>query len=55
MHAVDAAGAAEAGALRETAVDRLVEQLLDLLLDVVGQLEALRTEQLDAVVLEQIV
>ena len=55
MHAVDAAGAAEAGALRQPLVDRLVEQLLDLLLDVVGQLEALRAEQLDAVVLEQIV
>ena len=36
MDAVDAAGAAEAGALRQAAVDRLVEQLLDLLLDVVG-------------------
>ena len=55
MHAVDAAGAPEAGALRETAVDRLVEQLLDLLFDIVGQFEALRAEQLDAVVLEQIV
>ena len=55
MHAVDAAGAAEAGALRQAAVDRLVEQLLDLLFDVVGKLEALRAEQLDAVVLEQIV
>src|SRR6266850_6255283 len=54
MHAVDAAGAAETGALRQTPVDRLVEQLLDLLLDVVGKLEALRAEQLDAVVLEQI-
>ena len=55
MDAVDAAGAAEAGALRQFLVERLVEQLLDLLLDVVGQLEALRAEQLDAVVLEQIV
>ena len=55
MDAVDAAGAAEAGALRQPPVDRLVEQLLDLLLDVVGQFEALRAEQLDAVVLEQIV
>ena len=33
----------------------LVEQLLDLLFDVVGQLETVRAEQLDAVVLEQIV
>ena len=55
MHAVDAAGAAEARALRELLVEGFVEQLLDLLLDVVGQLEALRAEQLDAVVLEQIV
>src|SRR5882757_223558 len=55
MDAVDAAGAAEAGALRQMAVDRLVEQLLDLLLDIVGQFEALRAEQLDAVVLEQVV
>ena len=55
MDAVDAAGAAEAGALRQLLVERFVEQLLDLLLDVVGQLEALRAEQLDAVVLEQIV
>ena len=55
MHAVDAAGAPEAGALRQTAVDRLVEQLLDLLFDIVGKFESLRAEQLDAVVLEQIV
>ena len=55
MHAVDTAGAAEARALRQPLVEGLVEQLLDLLLDVVGELEALRAEQLDAVVLEQIV
>ena len=36
VDAVDAAGATEAGALRQAAVDRLVEQLLDLLFDVVG-------------------
>ena len=54
MHAVDAAGAAEARALCEPLLDGLVEQLLDLLFDVVGELEALRPEQLDAVVLEQI-
>ena len=55
MHAVDAAGAAEARALRQPLVERFVEQLLDLLLDLVGQLEAVRAEQLDAVVVEQIV
>ena len=54
MDAVDAAGAAETGALRQPLVERFIEQLLDLLLDVVGQLEALRAEQLDAVVLEQV-
>src|SRR6478752_4696678 len=37
MHAVDAAGAPETGALRQSTVDRLVEQLLDLLFDIVGQ------------------
>ena len=55
VDAVDAAGAAEAGALREFSAEILVEQLLDLLLDVVGQFEAERPEQLDAVVLEQVV
>jgi len=55
MHAVDAASAAQARALCEPLVEGFVEQLLDLPLDVVGQLEALRAEQLDAVVLEQIV
>ena len=55
VDAVDAAGAAEARALRQPLVERLGEQLLDLLFDVVGQLEALRAEQLDAVVLEQVV
>ena len=54
MHAVDAAGAPETRALRQSLVERFVEQLLDLLFDIVGQLEALRAEQLDAVVLEQV-
>ena len=54
VDAVDTAGAAETGALRQPLVERFVEQLLDLLFDVVGQLEALRAEQLDAVVLEQV-
>jgi len=54
VHAVDTAGASEAGALRQPLVERFVEQLLDLLFDIVGQFEALRAEQLDAVVLEQI-
>src|SRR6478735_5536115 len=49
MHAVDTAGAAQARTLCEPLIDRLVEQQLDLLLDVVGELEALRAEQLDAV------
>ena len=54
MDAVDAAGAPETGALRQFLVEAFVEQLLDLHLDVVGEFEALRAEQLDAVVLEQI-
>src|SRR3954468_19581242 len=54
VHAVDAAGAPEACALRELTVQILVEQLLDLLFDVVRQLEAERPEQFYAVVLEQI-
>ena len=54
MHAIDAAGAPETGALRQPLVERFIEQLLDLLLDIVRQFETLRAEQLDAVVLEQI-
>lgn len=54
MHAVDAAGAPQARALRQAFVQAFVEQLLDLLFDVVRKLEALRAEQLDAVVFEQI-
>ena len=54
MDAVDATGAAKARALRQALIERLVEQVLDLLLDVVGELEALRAEQLDAIVFEQI-
>ncbi len=54
MHAVDAAGAPEACTLREFLVEVFVEQLLDLLFDVVGQLEAEWPKQLDAIVLEQI-
>jgi hypothetical protein len=54
MHAVDAAGAAEAGALGEPLVEILVHQLFDLRFHIVGQLEAGRAEQLDAVVVEQI-
>src|SRR5712672_937777 len=52
MDAVDAAGAPETGALRQTLVERLVQQSLDLLFDIVGQFKALRAEQLDAVVFE---
>ncbi len=55
VRAVDAAGAADAGAVGELARQILVEQLLDPHLDVVGQLVAVGTEQLDAVVVERIV
>jgi hypothetical protein len=54
MHAVDAAGAAEACALGEPLVEILVHQLFDLRFHIVGQLETGRAEQLDAVVVEQI-
>jgi hypothetical protein len=54
MHAVDTAGAPQAGTLRQPLVERFIQQLLDLLFDIVGQFETLRAEQLDAVVLEQI-
>ena len=54
MHAVDTAGAAEARALRQFLVEVFVEQLLDLHFDLVGQLEAVRAEQFDAVVLERL-
>jgi hypothetical protein len=55
MHAVDAFCASKTGALRQSAVEIFVHQEFDLSLDIVGQLEAGRAEQLDAVVLEQIV
>src|SRR3982075_1801390 len=54
MDTVDPAGTPETGALRQTLVERLVQQSLDLLIDIVGQFKALRAEQLDAVVFEQI-
>ena len=55
LHAVDALGAAEIGRLREPLGEVAVDQLLDLELDLVGQLVAVRTEQLDAVVVVRIV
>ena len=54
MHTVDAARAAEVGTLRKTLVEIFVHQLFDLHLDIVGQFEARRPEQLDAVIVEQI-
>ena len=54
LRVVDALGAAELGRgelLRQVALD----QLLDLALDLVGELEAVRPEQLDAVVVVRVV
>jgi hypothetical protein len=55
LHAVDALGAAEIGGLRQALGQVAVDQRLDLALDLVGQLVAVRTEQLDAVVVVGIV
>ena len=55
LHAVDALGAAELGGLGEPLGEIAVDQLLDLELDLVGQLVAVRAEQLDAVVVVRIV
>ena len=50
VHAVDALGAPERGGLGELLAEIAVDQLLDLGFDLVGQLVAVRAEQLDAVV-----
>ncbi len=55
MHAVDALGAAERGRLRELLRHVGVDQTLDLELDRVRELVAVRAEQLDAVVVVEIV
>ncbi len=55
IRTVDAAGAADAGAVGELARKVLIEQLLDPHLDVVRELVAVGSEQLDAVVVERIV
>ena len=55
MHAVDALGAAEIGALGQPLGNIAVDQLLDLMLELVGELVAVRAEQLDAVVVVRIV
>ena len=55
LHAVDALGAAEIGGVRELLAEIAVDQFLDLQLDLVGQLVAVRAEQLDAVVVVRIV
>ena len=54
MDAVDPLGAAEFAAFGQTLGDVGVDQPLDILLDLVGQLVAVRPEQLDAVVVERI-
>jgi len=51
---VDAAGAPEAGALRQLLVEILVEQLLDLAFDVSDSLKPSGTNMFDGLVLEQI-
>ncbi len=55
MHAVDALGAAEFRALGQPLGHVGVDQRFDLVLDVVGQLVAVGSEQLDAVVVEGVV
>ena len=55
LHAVDALGAAEIRALGQLLRELGIDQRLDLVLDVVVELEAVGTEQLDAVVVEGIV
>jgi hypothetical protein len=55
VHAVDALGAAEVHALGQALGDVAVDQPLDAVLDVVGQLVAVRAEQLYAVVVVRIV
>ena len=54
LHAVDALGAAEIVALGQLLAQIGIEQLLDLRFDLVAELEAVRPEQLDAVVVEGI-
>ena len=55
LHPVDALGAAEIRALCQLLRELGIDQLLDLVLDLVVELEAIGTEQLDAVVVEEIV
>ncbi len=55
LHAVDAAGAAEILGVGELLRNVGIEQRLDLELDLVAELEAVRPEDLDAVVVERIV
>ena len=54
MHAVDALGAPEIGRGRETPRHIRIDQFLDLRLVFVGQLETIRREQLDAVVVVEV-
>ena len=55
MHAIDTLGAAKPIRIGERQFDILVEHSLDALLDLVGELVAIGTEQLDAVVVIGIV
>ncbi len=55
LHAVDALGASEISGLREPPAQIAVDQRFDLELDLVGQLVAVRPEQLDAVVVIRVV
>ena len=55
MHTVDALGAADRIRARQLQMDVLVHQLLDAVLEIVRQFEAIGAEQLDAVVLVGVV
>ena len=55
LHAVDALGASEIGRLGEPLAEIGIDQRLDAEFDLVGQLVAVRAEQLDAVVVVRVV
>ena len=55
VHAIDALGAAEIAAAGEALGQIAIHQPFDLALGIIGQLVAVRPEQLDAVVIERVV
>src|SRR5262249_44676319 len=55
LYAVDAFGAAQVGALRQLLGELGINQCFNLMLEVVVELEAVRAEELDTVVVEGIV